>query len=128
MHNIKRSILILATMGMVAGCATTDADGDHLEAGQPGVVEEAQTFGTRDFPMPSEYVIRPGDTVERSTRTCEVEPDGPLHSGACRAPLDEACGEDGGIPLPEMLIRATFEDGEVVAITVTVKCRFPAND
>jgi hypothetical protein len=109
----------------LAACASPEAEAEHLDLGQPGVVEEAQTFGGPGIPMPPAYIVLPGDSVERSSRTCEVEPGGPLHSSACRAPLDEACVEDGGIPLPEMLIRATFEDGEVVAITVTVKCRFP---
>jgi hypothetical protein len=58
MHNIKRSILILATLALAAGCAgevTDDAD---------GAVDEAQTFGAPGFPMPDKMRVDPGDIVD----------------------------------------------------------------
>jgi hypothetical protein len=124
--NVRNLITFAAAALVFAGCASTDDGVEHLEEGQPGVETMPYSWGLGGIGVPAKFTVQPGDTVERSSRTCELG-DG-MSARLCRAPLDAACNDDGGIPLPDTLMRPTIEDGEVVAITVTVKCRFPAND
>lgn len=122
----RMTIIALAALAF-SGCASqTDAE-DHLEEGQPGVVVERITWGA-GIPVPSKFTVNPGDHVERMTRTCELVEPGSPSPGPCRAQLDAECNNEGGIPLPDTIYRANFEDGEVVAITVTIKCKFAAGE
>jgi hypothetical protein len=125
MNRILTTIIALS----LAACAT-EVDAEHLSETDPSVVHAAATWGAGGIAMPKKLLVQPGDHVERYTRTCElVEPGTIPYPGECRAPLDAECNEDGGIPLPDFLMRGNRnEDGDVVSITVTIKCRFPGGE
>jgi hypothetical protein len=117
MHNIKRSILILATMGMVAGCAGTETADDSELA---GFTEEAQTFGGPGFPLPASLRVDPGDTVETygpETVACS-------EMGVAKAALTAECKEDGGVHYG-VLYRYNSADGDC---SVAVRCLFNASN
>jgi hypothetical protein len=130
---INRSILVLSTV-LFAGCASTEADTEHLSEGDPGVEALPFTWGMGDIGYPKKFIVQPGDDVEKRTRTCVIDyetedhPSPGAQASACRKPLDEDCNEDGGIPLPGVLRRANFSGGVVESVTVTIECRFPAGE
>jgi hypothetical protein len=125
---ISRSIFTLAALAF-AGCATPEAETEHLQEGGVGVTEAGITWGM-GIPYPDRFVPKPGDDVVRYTESCEIDSDpehrvGPL---TCRDRAEAECRDDGGLPIPGYLLRYSADCGDEGCVTVTSKCLFRAGD
>jgi hypothetical protein len=114
----KNLIAIVGIVGMVAGCSQ-DVDGAVEAEPEAGMVDEAQTFGVREFAKPNGQLVDvgPNDVTFYIVGTCTAK--NYIGLDACFANIVASCKDAGGVGLAA---RLTGQPNAVGRYNISGKC------